>query len=102
MTTIDALIFAIILMAFALIALAAYAWQQRQRASSQQQRGDENWMWAELHRQEADAARERRHVMERRYATLQSLYANLVRQRLAENFTLIERNVAWKRQRRRK
>lgn len=101
MTTIDLLIFIIMLMAAALVWLAGYAWQQRQRAKSQEQRGDENWMWAELHRQEADAARARLHVMERRYATLQSLYADLVRRRLAQGYITIARNVAWKRQRRR-
>ncbi len=101
MTALDVTIFVIMLLVGALVWLAGYAWQQRQRAAAQQKRGDELWMWAELHRTEADAARARLHVMERRYATLQSLYANLVRRRLAQGYITIERNVAWKRQRRR-
>jgi hypothetical protein len=83
------------------IALGIYAWREHRRANAQQRRGDEWWMWAELHRTEADGARTRLRDVERMHANLQTLYADLVRQRLADSFTLIERNAARKRQRRR-
>ena len=90
-TVLDIAGFAVIALTAALVTLATYA--QRVRA-------EENFMWAEHHRTEADDARARVHVLERRYATLQSLYADHVRRRLAENYPLIERNITWKRQRR--
>jgi len=101
MTDLDAAIFVIMLLVGALVALAAYAGRQRQRAAVQQKRGDELWMWAELHRTEADAARARLREVERRHVNLQTLYADLVRRRLAQGYITIARNVAWKRQRRR-
>lgn len=89
MTDLDGAIFVIMLLVGALIGLAAYAGGQRHRAAVQEMRGDENWMWAELHRHEADAARERLRDVERRHANLQTLYANLVRRRLAESTWIV-------------
>lgn len=86
-----------LVVAMLIVAVAVLAWLvhvARREAASQQRQAEENWCWAELHRQEADAVRKRLHVMERRYATLQSLYADLVRQRLADNFVIIKRNAA--------
>lgn len=79
-------------LAIASVTCAVYAWQERQYARRQEIRGDENWMWAEHHREEADAALRRVHVMERRYANLQSMYGELVRRRIAANTSLIVRN----------
>lgn len=100
MTAIDGKSAAIIILVLACLYLAIYAFEQRQVVAAQRKRAEENWLWAELHRTEADAARARVHVLERRYATLQTLYANLVRRRLAQSYSLIDRNLA--RQRRRK
>jgi hypothetical protein len=91
-TVIDTSTAAIILLSLACIYLAIYAFEQRQHARRQQIRGDECWMWAEHHRDEADAAQRRVHVLERRYANLQSMYAELVRRRIAANTSLIARN----------
>lgn len=101
MTAIDGKRAAIIILVLACLYLAIYAFEQRQVVAAQRKRAEENWLWAELHRTEADAARARVHVLERRYATLQTLYADLVRTTLAQNYPLITRNIAWKRQRRR-
>ena len=53
--------------------------------------GDENYMWAEHGRLEAEAAIARLHTMQRRYANLQTLYTDLVRRRLAESTPMIIR-----------
>ena len=99
-TVLDIAGFAVIALTAAIVTLATYAWQEHAAATRQRVRAEENFMWAEHHRTEADDARARVHVLERRYATLQSLYADHVRRRLAENYPLIERNITWKRQRR--
>ncbi len=96
------LLLALIVLLLAVVAvLTALLHQQRQATSAATKRAEEHWCWAELHRTEADAARSRVHVLERRYATLQSLYVDLVRRRLAESYGIGERNITWKRQRRR-
>lgn len=97
MTVIDAPTAAIIILVLACLYLAIFAIEQRQAAAAQRKRAEEHWLWAELHRTEADAARARVHVLERRYATLQTLYADLVRQRLAANWVIVQRHRAWRR-----
>jgi hypothetical protein len=96
MTDLDAAIFAIMLLVGALVALAAYAGRQRQHAAVHEKRGDELWMWAELHRIEADAARARLRDVERRHVNLQTLYADLVRQRLAGSTWIVIADRRWK------
>ncbi len=81
------------------LVLAVYARQEHERAERQQQRADEWWMWAEEHRREADAARAQLREMERMHANLQTLYTDLVRRRLAENFAVIAGYTSRKRQR---
>lgn len=97
----DLLLFIIVILIGACGAMAWRLHQQRLAAVAATKRSEEWWLWAELHRTEADAARARVHVLERRYATLQTLYADLVRKRLVQNYPIIERSIAWKRQRRR-
>lgn len=92
MTAIDGKSAAIIILVLACLYLAIYAFEQRQVVAAQRKRAEENWLWAELHRTEADAARARVHVLERRYATLQSMYGELVRRRIAASTSLITRN----------
>jgi len=96
MTDLDVAIFVILLLAGALVGLAAYAGRQSQRATVQQIRGDELWMWAELHRTEADAARARLREIEHRHANLQTLYADLVRRRLADSTWIVSADRRWK------
>ena len=87
-----------------LTACGALAWrlhQQHQATTAERERGDENWLWSELHRTEADAVRQRMRHLEMRHANLQTIYAELVRACLAQHYPLIERNITWKRQRRR-
>ena len=98
-TALDLAIAVIIMLATVAAVLAVLAWQEHAAAIHQRQRAEENWCWSELHRSEADAARARLHVLERRYATLQALHAEKTRLLLGKNFTLIERNVrrqVWK------
>lgn len=92
-TALDPAIAAIIMLAAACIALAITAWQEHAAAIHQRQRAEENWCWSELHRTEADAARARLHVLERRYATLQALHAEKTRLLLARNYPIIEAHV---------
>lgn len=91
MTLADLLGLTTFLFASTSIALAVLAWQERQRAARQEKRGDENYMWSEHYRLEADAAIARLHTLQRRYANLQTLYVDLVRRRLAESTSIIMR-----------
>jgi hypothetical protein len=93
----DLLLFIIVILIGACGAMAWRLHQQRLAAVAATKRSEEWWLWAELHRTEADAARARVHVLERRYATLQTLYADLVRQRLAANWVIVQRHRAWRR-----
>ncbi len=91
MNALDLAIAVIIMLAAAV--LAVLAWQEHAAATHQRQRAEEHWCWAELHRTEADAARARLHVLERRYATLQTLHAEKTRLLLARNYPIIEAHV---------
>ena len=70
----------------------AYSDGWRDGAAHYRQRAEEISCWADLHQSEAEATRQRLAVLERRYANLQALYVRLVRERLAENVTIIYAN----------
>lgn len=92
-TALDLAIAVIIMLATVAAVLAVLAWQEHAAAIHQRQRAEENWCWSEFHRTEADAARARLHVLERRYATLQTLHAEKTRLLLARNYPIIEAHV---------
>jgi hypothetical protein len=92
-TALNLAIAVIINLATVAAVLAVLAWQEHAAAIHQRQRAEEHWCWAELHRTEADAARARLHVLERRYATLQALHAEKTRLLLARNYAIIEAHV---------
>lgn len=88
MTALDLACFLLAVLTAACITLTAYAWHEHAAATRQRIRAEELATWADLYQSEADAARRRLHVMERRYTTLQTLHVDASRRLLARNFAI--------------
>lgn len=88
--------------AMLLVVIAVLAWmvrEARQECARQQRRAEEAELWLLLADEEIDAVRERLANAERRHAHVQALYSWHVRQRLADSWPIVLRNL--ERQRRR-
>jgi len=91
----------LLVMAVTVAAVLLWMWRDAERECKMQRRNAEELAcWGELQIEEINALRSRLEAAERRHANLQQVYANLVRRRLAQSYSLIDRNLA--RQRRRK
>lgn len=73
--------------------------EARQECARQQRRAEEAELWLLLADEENAAVRERLANTERRHAHVQALYVGIVRQRLADSWPIVLRNL--ERQRRR-
>lgn len=88
MTALDLACFLLVVLIAACITLVAYARQEHDAATRQRIRAEEQAAWADHFQADADAARRRLHVLERRYITLQTLHAEASRKLLARNFAI--------------
>ena len=87
-------------MAVTVAAVLLWMWRYAERkCNAQRRQAEELACWGELQIEEINALRTRLAAAERRHATLQALYANLVRSRLAASLPIIERNAKWQRRR---